>query len=74
MWPPSSPDLNPLDFLILAYVQARAGKSQHPNLEAMKLSVTKVWNSLSPDYIKKTCSKFWPQIEAVIEAEGYCID
>lgn len=74
MWPPSSPDLNPLDFSVWAYVQAKAGKRQHPNLEAMKLSVTKVWNGMSPDYIKKTCSKFRPRIEAVIEADGGYID
>jgi hypothetical protein len=53
---------------------------QHLNLEAMKLSVTKVKNSMcpvssvSPDYIKKTCSKFYPQIEVLIEAEGGYID
>jgi len=74
MWPPSSPDLNPLDFSIWAYVQAKACKSQHPNLEAMRIAVSKVWNNMSSSYIKKTCSKFRPRIEAVIEAEGGYID
>ena len=74
MWPPSSPDLNPLDFSIWAYVQSKAGKSQHPNLESMRLSVSKAWNNMSADYIRTTCSKFLPRIEAVIEANGGYID
>ena len=36
VWPPSSPDLNPLDFSIWAYVQARACAQQHPNLESLR--------------------------------------
>jgi hypothetical protein len=74
MWPPSSPDLNPLDFSIWAYVQAMAGKSQHLNLESVKRSVSKAWNSMSADYIRKTCSKFRSRIEAVVKANGGYID
>jgi hypothetical protein len=39
IWPPSSPDLNPLDFSIWAFVQARACNHQHPNLESLRVSV-----------------------------------
>ena len=40
VWPPSSPDLNPLDYSIWAFVQSRACKSSHPNLEALKSSIS----------------------------------
>ena len=70
MWPPSSPDLNPLDFSIWAKVQSDACKDSHPNKEALIKSVTKAWSNMSEDYIRKTCAKFRPRVEAVIECEG----
>ena len=73
MWPPSSPDLNPLDFSIWAYVQARACAVQH-NIDSLKAAIIKEWNNLSQDYIKTVCSQFRPRIEAVIKASGGYID
>ncbi len=70
VWPPSSPDLNPLDYSIWAFVQSRACKNSHPNLEALKSSIVSAWESMSEAYIRKTCSRFRPRIEAVIKAEG----
>jgi hypothetical protein len=74
MWPPSSPDLNPLDFSIWAKVQADACKDSHPNTKALISSVTKAWASMSASYIRKTCMEFRPRIESVIEAKGGYID
>jgi inhibitor of nuclear factor kappa-B kinase subunit alpha len=73
-WPPSSPDLNPLDFSIWAYVQARACAHQHSNIESLKESVSKEWSKMPASYIRTVCSKFRPRIEAVIEAGGGYID
>jgi transposase len=74
IWPPSSPDLNPLDFSIWAFVQARACNHQHPNLESLRVSVLKEWTAMPESYIKNVCSKFRARIEAVIKAEGGYID
>ena len=70
MWPPSSPDLNPLDFSIWAKVQSDACKDSHPNTAALIKSVTKAWSNMSEEYIRNTCAKFRPRVEAVIECEG----
>jgi hypothetical protein len=70
VWPPSSPDLNQLDFSIRAYVQARACAQQHPNIDYLKVSVTKEWTKMSEDYIQTVCTQFRPRIKAVIEAVG----
>jgi len=74
VWPPSSPDLNPLDFSIWAKVQAQACRQQHPSLETLKRSVSRAWAGLDPDYIKLTCKQFRPRLQKVIEAEGGYID
>lgn len=74
VWPPSSPDLNPLDFSIWAYVQSRACARQHANLDALKVDIVKAWTDMDEDYIRTTCSSFRPRVEAVIAAEGGYID
>jgi hypothetical protein len=47
MWPPQSPDLNPLDYSIWGVVEAKACRTSHPNITTLKASITSAWNSLS---------------------------
>lgn len=70
LWPPNSPDLNPLDFSVWANVEAKACAKPHANVEALKTSITKAWMAMTPEYIKTTCSKFRSRIEAVIASNG----
>jgi inhibitor of nuclear factor kappa-B kinase subunit alpha len=74
VWPPSSPDLNPLDFSIWAYVQSKACAQQHPNIDSLKDAVAKEWNNMEEGFIRTVCSRFRPRIEAVIKADGGYID
>ena len=70
IWPPNSPDLNPLDFSVWANVESQACKKPHKNVQDLRSSVAKVWNNMSAHYIRRTCSRFRGRVEAVIEAEG----
>ena len=63
-WPPSSPDLNPLDYFVWLYVENITNMTSH-NTKASRL-FTKL------ALVEKACSQFQIHIEAVIEAEdGY---
>ena len=70
IWPPSSPDLNPLDFSIWAAVQAKAGVKAHSNVKALKSAIVKTWQGMSEAYIISTCKAFRPRIEKCIKCEG----
>lgn len=70
MWPPSSPDLNPLDFSIWARLDAEACKARQPNLTALKAAVTRAWGRLSPSYIQSVCASFRGRVERCIAANG----
>lgn len=70
LWPPSSPDLNPLDYSIWAYVQAKACETPHPSVDSLKSSIRKAWNSMPASYITTVCSRFRPRLEQVIENQG----
>jgi hypothetical protein len=70
IWPPNSPDLNPLDYSIWAYVARKACRQPHGNIESLQKSIRSAWRSMSPSYIRATCTRFRPRLEAVVANEG----
>ncbi|QQP34720.1 Uncharacterized protein FKW44_022702 [Caligus rogercresseyi] len=48
-WPPSSPDLNPLDFSGGAQLRARQ-RTPHLNLDSLKATIIKEWDN----YLRST--------------------
>uniref|UniRef100_A0A3Q1HRU9 Tc1-like transposase DDE domain-containing protein n=1 Tax=Acanthochromis polyacanthus TaxID=80966 RepID=A0A3Q1HRU9_9TELE len=70
MWPPQSPDLNPLDYSVWATVEKEACNTSHASVQALKASVKRTWQKMTLDYIKKTCLAFRRRVEAVIRAKG----
>ncbi len=61
LWPPSSPDINPLDFSVWWEVEKVACAILHSNLDSLKHSVSEQWLGLYGAYIKKVCVAF-PQL------------
>jgi hypothetical protein len=74
LWPPNSPDLNPLDFSIWSVIEDKACKTPHSSLADLKVSVAKAWKAMKSEYIIKTCRDFRPRLERVIELEGGLIE
>ncbi|QQP40967.1 Putative transposable element [Caligus rogercresseyi] len=70
MWPPQSPDLNPLDFSFWWHVERQACRVRHSNVEDLKTSVEKKWKAMKRSYIITVCQAFRRRVEAVIEAKG----
>ncbi len=74
VWPPSSPDLNPLDFSLWVYVQSKACDHQHPNIGNLKSAVSVAWSNMEASYVRLKCSRFRCRVKAVIKSEGGYID
>ena len=51
LWPPSSSDLNPLDYTIWGVLEYKTNAASHPNIE-------EVWNKMSEEFILKACKLF----------------
>ncbi|QQP40005.1 Uncharacterized protein FKW44_013893, partial [Caligus rogercresseyi] len=66
-WPPSSPDLNPLDFAVWGFLERETYSTPHPNVDSLKASITAAWVNISTDFIKKSCAVFRHRVDAVIE-------
>ena len=70
LWPPSSPCLNPLEYVVWSVLEDRVGATSHPSVDALKVKVKEEWAALTPAFIKKSCRSFRRCVEATIEAEG----
>ena len=71
-WPPSSPDLNPLDYFVWSYVENITNMTSHNTKASLIAAIRRVLTELPPALVEKACSQFRIRIETVIEAEsGY---
>ena len=71
-WPPSSSNLNLLDYFVWSYVKIITNMSSHNTKTSLITTTRRVFAELPPALVEKACSKFRIHIEAVIEAEsGY---
>ena len=70
LWPPSSPDCNPLDYAVWGVLQVRVGATPHSSVQNLKAAITREWGLLTPAFITKSCKRFRGRLEAVIAAEG----
>ena len=72
--PPSSPDLNPLDYFIWSYVENITNMTSHNTKASLIATIRWVFTELPSALAEKACSQFRIHIEAVIEAEGSYIE
>ena len=70
LWPPNSPDLNPLDYGIWGYMERKACATSHPNKESLRAAICREWDDMPESYVANTCKSFRGRVEAVIAASG----
>ena len=73
-WPPSSPDLNPLDYFVWSYIENITNMTSHNTKASLIAAIRRVFAEIPPALVEKACSQFRIRIEAVIEAEGGYIE
>ena len=73
--PPSSPDLNPLDYAIWGKIESKVCATSHPNFKSLVVAIKKHWSKMKEPYIKKVYSRFSTGLEVIIAAkEGLMSD
>ena len=72
--PPSSPDLNPLDYFVWSYVKNITNMTSHNTKASLIAAIRRVFTKLPPVLVEKACSQFRIPIKVVIEAEGGYIE
>ena len=67
-WPPSSPDLNPIDFSIWGYLESKVSATHHKSFKALKTKLRKEWLKMPQDVIRDSCRSFWRRLQLVIDS------
>lgn len=70
IWPPSSPDCNPLDYFVWGVTERDVNRSSHNTKQALMDRIKEVFASLPRDDVVKACSRFRSRIEKVVAANG----
>ncbi|XP_076067677.1 uncharacterized protein LOC143040467 [Oratosquilla oratoria] len=74
LWPPSSPDLNPMDFSIWSILEREACCSNHANIETLKVKLRSCWDKISPETIRAACSDVHNRLRRLVRAKGGYIE
>lgn len=69
-WPPSSPDLNPLDYCVWGMLEARVNAKQHRSLAAMEAAIRREWDKMSMDVIRAAIDGWPGRLLSVVERNG----
>ena len=69
-WPPSSPDLNPLDYTIWSVVEQMVYRERIRDVDHLKKRILEAWKRLNQDTINKSIDLFRPRLKKMIEVQG----
>lgn len=69
-WPPSSPDLNPLDYFIWGTLEARVNATRHTSLDSLKAKLCDEWERLDIDTIRTAIDSWKNRLRLLIDKKG----
>jgi hypothetical protein len=70
VWPPSSPDCNPLDYYVWSVCERDVNKAPHNTAASLMAKITEVMATLPRATVSLACKRFRRRIEAVVDAGG----
>jgi len=71
MWPPNSPDLNPVDYVVWGALQQRVCHGRKFNtVEELKQAIITVWKKLSQLFIDNSINEWRRRLECVVKNDG----
>ena len=70
VWPPSSPDLNPLDFFVWGVAERDTNRSPHNTKDSLIRSIKEVFTNFPREDLVHACSRVRSRLEEVIDASG----
>lgn len=74
MWPPNSPDLNPMDYFVWGVVESRSNSKPHPTKTSLVAAKKEPFQHLPREMVRRACDRFRGRVEAVIREGGGFIE
>ena len=69
-WPPSSPDLNPMDYYVWGVLERKTNKRAHNSIDSLRDAIEEAAANMNSDHLVNACKRFRARVEAAIQAEG----
>lgn len=70
LWPPNSPDLNPVDYKIWSVMQERVYKSRISDIAHLRQRLVEEWAAFDHSIIEQAVQQWRVRLRACVEAEG----
>ncbi|UYV66188.1 hypothetical protein LAZ67_4000655 [Cordylochernes scorpioides] len=74
IWPPNSPDCNPLDYYVWGVVERDVNKAPHTTIQSVKKAVHTVMTQMDKVIVAKACASFRTLLETVVANNGNYIE
>ena len=73
-WPPSTPDIYPMDFAAWSILESNACSSNHQSVASLKAKLKHCWDKISPETIHVSCNQVIDRLRRVVEAKREYIE
>jgi len=70
MWPPNSPDLNPVDYAIWSVIQQRVYETRVHDIDELRQRLLHVWHGLEQSLIDVAVDQWQTRLRACVHANG----
>ena len=70
VWPPNSPDANPLDYSVWSILQNKACATRHTSEDALKRALQKAWDEIPVEQLASIVENFPKRLRAIVAAKG----
>ena len=70
MWPPNSPDLNPMGYYVWGAVQANVNDRPLVGRVALQEKISRAMGQMKHEVVARACGRFRPRLEGIIKAGG----
>jgi len=70
LWPPNSPDLNPVDYKIWSVVQEKVYQSRDEDVDELRECIKAVWEELDQRIIDTAVRQWRTRLHACVKAKG----
>lgn len=69
-WPPTLPDLSPLDYSVWSVLEETACAKPHSNVESLKRALKKAWNEISVEALAEIADNLFKRLQKCVDANG----
>lgn len=69
-WPPSSPDLNVLDYFVWSYMLSKLNNYKIINLDHFKKVIEHIWDEMPMEMVRAACDSFEKRLRLIKKVKG----